>query len=282
MRFNRFLRTGALVAVTALAVAGCGGGGGGGGEDSVVAKASGGEALKVGIKIDQPGLGQQTPQGNEGFDVDVAKYVARELGADPNAIEFSEAQSSEREQLIKRGDVDFIVATYSITDERKQEVDFAGPYFVTGQSLLVRQDNKDITGPESLNGKKLCSVTGSTPAQNIKDEYADKAQLQEYGTYSDCINALGTGAIDAVTTDEIILDGYAAQNEGKFKTVGDQFSEERYGIGLAKGDSQGMNQINEAIKKMQDSGAWEESLKKHFGDDFEVPSPPALDGGGNA
>lgn len=165
MRFTRSLKAGAGVAVLALALAACGGGGGSTGasetgNQSLADKAKSTQKVVVGIKFDQPGLGLKQPDGTyAGFDVDVAKYVAKELGVPESGITFKEAQSAERENLIQKGEVDFIVATYSITDARKQKVNFGGPYFVAHQDLLVRSDNTDITGPDSLNGnKKLCSV----------------------------------------------------------------------------------------------------------------------------
>jgi glutamate transport system substrate-binding protein len=276
MRFSRVLRAGAVATAMGLALAACGTGnddgdsGGGGGE-------GGGESLTIGIKFDQPGLGQKTPDGYEGFDVDVATYIAKELGVEANNIEWVEAPSAERENLIKRGDVDFIVATYSITDKRKAEVDFAGPYFLAHQDLLVRKDDTSITGPESLNGKKLCSVTGSTSAQKVKDEFADKTQLQEYGGYSECVSGLESGAVDAITTDNTILAGLAAANEGKFKLVGKGFSDENYGVGLKKGDTEMRDKINAAIKKMEDDGAWADAIEKNLGPaGFEAPEPPAI------
>ena len=171
-----------------------------------------------------------------------------------------------------------VVATYSITDARKEKVDFAGPYLITGQSLLVRADNTDITGAESLeNNKKLCSVTGSTPAQRIKDKYPG-VQLQQYDTYSACVEALKTGAIDAVTTDEVILAGYAAQTPGTFKIVGEPFSEERYGIGLKKDDTELRTKINDAITKMVSEGAWKEAFDKNLGPaGITAPEPPTVD-----
>src|ERR1044072_2194740 len=205
MRFSRVLRAGAVATAMALALAACGSGnqdsGGGGGGDS---DSGGSDSLTIGIKFEQPGLGQKTPSGYEGFDVDVATYIAKELGVDAGNIEFVEAKSADRETLIKNGEVDFIVATYSITDKRKAEVDFAGPYFVAHQDLLVRKDDSAITGPESLNGKKLCSVTGSTSAQKVKDEFADKVDLQEYGGYSECLTGLVSGAVAAITTHDTI------------------------------------------------------------------------------
>lgn len=260
---------GAVALAVALPLAATACGGGGGDSDSIV----------VGTKFDQPGLGMQNPDGTmSGFDVDVATYVAGELGYTPEQIEWKEAPSAQRENLIQNGQVDFIAATYSITDSRKEKVAFAGPYLITGQSLLVRSDNNDITGAASLeNNKILCSVSGSTPAQKIKDEYPG-VQLQQYDTYSACIEALKNGAVDAVTTDEVILAGYAAQSPGAFKIVGEQFSEERYGIGLKKDDAEMRTEINDALTKMEESGAWKEAFDKNLGPaGIAAPAPPPLD-----
>lgn len=171
----------------------------------------------------------------------------------------------------------FITATYSITDARKEKVSFVGPYLVTGQSLLVKADDTDITGADSLqNNKKLCSVSGSTPAQRIKDTYPG-VQLQQYDTYSACIEALKNGAIDAVTTDEVILAGYAAQSPGTFKLVGQPFSQENYGIGLKKDDTDLQKKISAALTKMESDGSWQAAFDKNLGPaGIPTPAPPAL------
>ena len=132
-----------------------------------------------------------------------------------------------------------VFSSYSITDARKQKVDFAGPYFVAHQDLLIRRNDAEITGPESLDGKKLCSVAGTTSAAYVKEHYIGKIQLQEYQTFSECVDALAKGQIDAVTTDDVILAGFAALPEykGMLKVVGKGFTDERYGVGLPKGDS---------------------------------------------
>ena len=272
MRFRVATVVAAAVALP-LSLTACGGDSG----DS--SGGGGGDTIVIGTKFDQPGLGLRNPDGTmSGFDVDVATYVAGELGFTPDQIEWKEAPSAQRETLIENDQVRFIAATYSITDARKEKVDFAGPYLITGQSLLVRKDNTDITGAVSLeNNKKLCSVSGSTPAQKIKDEYPG-VQLQEYDTYSACIEALKNGAIDAVTTDETILAGYAAQTPGAFKIVGEPFSEEKYGIGLKKDDSEFRTQINNALEKMESSGAWKEAFDKNLGPaGITTPEPPAID-----
>ncbi|MER5929263.1 glutamate ABC transporter substrate-binding protein [Streptomyces sp. NPDC002054] len=255
----------ALAATLALTATACGG------SDDKSDKGSGsggGKKVVIGIKFDQPGLGLKTPDGKyTGFDVDVATYVAKELGYEANQIEFKQAISAERENLIQNGDVKFIVASYSISDKRKAKVDFAGPYFLAHQDLLVRADDSSITKAEDLNSKKLCSVAGSTSAQNVKDKLAPKADLLQQGGYSECLTGLENKKLDALTTDNSILAGYAAQekNQGKFKLAGLSLSNENYGIGLKKGDKELQTKINAALKKMVTDGSWEKFVKSNFG-----------------
>ncbi|MYW11417.1 transporter substrate-binding domain-containing protein [Streptomyces sp. SID2563] len=232
------------------------------------AGSGGGKKITIGIKIDQPGIGLKTPDGKfTGFDVDVATYVAKELGYDAKNIEFKETKSADRETAISRGDVKFIVASYSINDERLKKVDFAGPYLLAHQDILVRADDDSIKKPEDLNNKKLCSVTGSTSAQNIHDTLAPKAQLQEYGGYSECLTGLENKAVDALTTDDSILAGYASQdvNKGKFKLAGFKMTNENYGIGLKKGDADLKKKINDALTKMVSDGSWQKAVDANFG-----------------
>ena len=192
----------------------------------------------------------------------MARYVAKELGFDATRSSFKETPSAQRETALQSGQVALIFATYSITDDRKKKVSFGGPYFIAGQDLLVRADNTDITGPDAMNGKKLCSVTGSTSAQKIKDEYATEVQLFEQDTYSKCVEALVRGTVDAVTTDNVILAGFAAQPQyaGKLKVVGKPFSTERYGVGLKKGDTELCGKVNTALEKMVSDGSWQKAL----------------------
>jgi glutamate transport system substrate-binding protein len=268
----------AAAAVVALGLTACGDGGG----DSASTGDGGGGAYKVGIKFDQPGLGLKEGSEYTGLDVDVATFIAKELGHEAKDIQWVQAPSAQRETLIKTGQVDMIVATYSITDKRKAEVSFAGPYFIAGQDLLVRADETAITGPETLTGKKLCSVTGSTSAQKVKDKYPG-VQLQEFGTYSECVTALVSKGVDALTTDNTILAGYAAQDQykGKLKVVGKTFSEERYGVGIKKGDTATCEKINTAIQKMVDSGEWQKAVDANLGPaGFKVDTavnPPKAD-----
>jgi glutamate transport system substrate-binding protein len=249
--------------------------------DSLVDKASSEKKLVIGIKYDQPGLGLKNPDGSfSGFDVDMAKIIAKALGVEESGITFKETVSANREPFIEQGQVDLVLATYSITDARKEKVSFAGPYFVAGQSLLVRSDSTDITGAESLtNGKKLCSVSGSTSAKKVKDNYAKAVQLQEFPTYSRCVEALMGKQVDALTTDDIILAGFAAQNQGKIKVVGKPFSTEKYGVGLKKDDKKARDAINAAIEKAFTDGTWKAALEKNIGPSgYEFSTtPPTLE-----
>ncbi len=256
-------------AVIALGLSACGGDSGGSGGSG--GSGSSGGTAKIGIKFDQPGLGIKSGATYSGFDVDVANYVAKDLGY--SDVQFVQAPSPQRETLISSGQVDMIFATYSITDERKQKVSFAGPYFIAGQDLLVKNDST-ITGPQDLEGKKLCSVTGSTSAQNVKDEYPG-VQLQNFDTYSKCVDLVANGQLDALTTDNTILAGYAAQDayKGKLKVVGKTFSTERYGVGIKKGDTALCEKINTSLKKMIDEGKWKEFVDANFGPAGFTPDP---------
>ncbi|AQZ64328.1 Glutamate-binding protein of ABC transporter system [[Actinomadura] parvosata subsp. kistnae] len=268
-----------LFAVFAVVAVASGCGGGSESYASIVDKAKNDKKLVIGVKADQPGLGLRTPDGSfTGFDVEVAKYVAKQLGVEPSGITFKETVSANREAFIEQGQVDMVVATYSITDARKQKVSFAGPYFVAGQDLLVRADDTALTGPEALNGKKLCSVAGSTPAQKVKAEYAKEVQLQEERTYSACVDRVLGGQLDAITTDNVILAGYAAQHTGKLKVVGKTFSTEKYGIGLKKDDTAGRKAINDALEKMFSDGSWTKALQASVGaSGFALPQAPQLE-----
>ncbi|ARP72672.1 glutamate-binding protein [Streptomyces pluripotens] len=238
-----------------------------GGDKKDDSSSSGGaKKITIGIKFDQPGIGQKTPQGYTGFDVDVATYVAKKLGYSTDQIKWRESKSADRETMLQRGDVDFIAASYSITPEREQKVDFAGPYLLAHQDVLLRAGETKIKSPSDLNNRKLCSVGGSTSAQNVHDKLAPKANLQQYPTYSECLSGLQSGAIDALTTDDSILAGYAsqAQFKGKFKLGGFKMTNENYGIGVKKG-SPLKDKINKALEAMVADGSWDAAVKKNFG-----------------
>lgn len=221
--------------------------------------------LAIGIKYDQPGLSVMGSDGRpQGFDIDVATYIAKQLGVDPSRITWKEAQSDKREGMINSGDVDFVVASYSIDADRKKSVAFAGPYFIAGQDLLVRSDNTDITRPETLNGKSLCSATGSTSAKKIAKDFSQGVRVIERPTYSSCVEALLDRTVDAVTTDDVILAGYAAQHRDKLRVVGHPFTRERYGVGLKQNNKDLQKKITDAIAAMIRDGSWQRAVDRNL------------------
>ncbi|MBZ4014369.1 glutamate ABC transporter substrate-binding protein [Streptomyces purpurogeneiscleroticus] len=231
----------------------------------------------IGAKADQPFLGFQDSDGKRtGFDIEIAKMVAADLGFSPKQIEFKTVDSNVRETSISKGQVDYYVGTYTINDERKKQVGFAGPYMTAGADLLVRKDEKAITGPDKVKGKKVCSIVGSTPLQEIKKaKYG--AETTELGKYSDCVKSLLDGQVDAVTTDDAILKGYAAERPSKLKVVGKPFTEEPYGVGMNKDDKELREAISKAIEAHVKNGdykkAYEGTLGKS-GSSYEEPKTP--------
>jgi len=236
--------------------------------------------ITVGTKFDQPGFGLANPQGvPEGFDVEVAKIVAGELGIAPEEIEWKETVSANRESFIQNGDVDIVVATYTINDARKQLIDFAGPYYEAGQDIMVATGNPlAIEGPDDLAGKRVCSVEGSTPAQNIRDNYPE-AQLTLFDVYSKCADALRNGQVDAVTTDNVILTGLVQGGQGAFELVGNPFTQEPYGIGLTKGDDEFRGFINDTLEQAFEDGSWAAAWDRTAGaiTGEPAPEPPTVD-----
>lgn len=236
--------------------------------------------IKIGTKFDQPGFGllglEDAP---EGFDVEVAKIIAGALGITPDNIEWVETPSTVREEVIERGDVDLVVATYTINDERKKRITFAGPYYTAGQQLMVLSDNDTIGGPEDIAenpDQKVCSVTGSTPAEQIKEYLADPDQLVLFDVYDKCVNALSNDQVDIVTTDNVILLGYVSESDGDFKLVGEQFTVEPYGIGIKKADVAFCEFINDTLQENEEAynEAWASTAGEIEGTDTpELPEP---------
>jgi glutamate transport system substrate-binding protein len=233
----------------------------------------------VGVKADQPNLGYKDASGQRcGFDVEIAQLIASKLGVAKDKIEYKEIPSANRETAIKGGEIDYYVGTYSITDKRKADVSFAGPYFIAGQDLLVRKDDSSITGKESLKGKKVCSATGSTPLQRVRDQkLTEDTNISEFKTYSECVSQLLDKRTDAVTTDDAILKGYAAQNPSKLKVVGKPFSEEKYGIGLPLTDKALRDFVNNSLEAAEKDGTWQKIYDGTLGKSGSPATPPQLE-----
>ncbi|MFJ4785259.1 glutamate ABC transporter substrate-binding protein [Streptomyces sp. NPDC088794] len=233
----------------------------------------------VGAKEDQPYLGEKDPATGtySGFDIEIAKMMSASLGLAPTSVRFRTIASANRETALQNGQIDYYVGTYTINDNRKKLVGFAGPYYMAGQSLLVRTDEHDIHGPGDLDGKRVCSAAGSTPYQRIKDDYP-KAELVAYDTYSVCVDNLLTYQVDAVTTDDAILIGYAAKVPDELKVVGRPFSKEPYGIGVPHSDNALRLALDDALQAREKNGDWKKAYEATLGlSGVPAPTPPAID-----
>ena len=235
--------------------------------------------ITVGVKYDQPGMGFKDASSDipTGFDVEIAKLLIADLGIDPesDSVTWEETISDNREPYLEEGRVDLVLATYSITPERRAIVGQTGPYLVTGQQILVKEDS-DIAGKEDLQGEEVCSAEGSTSIENVEAEGMVPASAPDY---SQCVEDVLNGTVKAMSTDGSILLGYAAENPGELKVVGEEFSEERIGVGyFPKDETETCEWINGVIQEAYDDGSWAEAFEATLGEGgAETPEPPALD-----
>jgi glutamate transport system substrate-binding protein len=230
----------------------------------------------IGVKYDQPGIGFKGAADDMpvGFDPEMGKVLAASLGIAPEDITWEETISDNREPFIQSGQVDLVLASYSITDERRAIVGQAGPYYVTGQQLLVPSDS-DIASLDDVKGTEVCSVTGSTSLENIE---AEGAKPRGFDTYSECVDQVLSGAVDAMTTDGAILLGYAAEHPDELKVVVDPFSEERYGVGYSLDHPEMCQWIVDTITAAEEDDTWATAFEATLGaSGVETPEPPAMD-----
>ncbi len=248
---------------------------------TTMAKLQKDKKIVIGTKKDQPGVAFQNAATGEfeGFDIEMAKIVAAKLGLDPSdkkQVEFKEVVSKNRETFVRNGTINIMIGSYSITDDRKKLIDFAGPYYTTGQQLLVQKKDDSIKGPTDLKGKKVCSVTGSTSIKTVEEKYG--AKPVPFDTYTECVDQLKNGDVDAVTTDGAILLGFASKSPDDLKVVGDAFSTENYGIGLKKGDTAFRTFLNETIEGSVSDGSWKKAFDGTLGKaGVEAPDAPKVD-----
>jgi ABC-type amino acid transport substrate-binding protein len=267
----------ALFAVAALAVAACGddeepaGGGGTTAESGDVKQFPEGTTLGdiqakgeivIGVKYDVPPFGFKNPQTNEveGFDVDLGRAVAESLGVEPK---FIEAISDNRIPFLQKGTADLILSTMTINEERTAEIEFSDPYFIARGRILVKKENNEIKGIEDLAGKKVCTVLGSTYELTLKEQAPD-ADLELVDTYSECLELIQNGSVDAVSTDDVILTGMVIQDD-TLELVGDPLTQEPYGAGIKQGDQQMVDHVNEVFAAFKEDGRWADLHQEWIG-----------------
>jgi glutamate transport system substrate-binding protein len=232
--------------------------------------------ITIGVKFDQPGIGFKgaTDDAPVGFDPEMGKILAASLGIPADKITWKETISDNREPFLQKGEVDLVIASYSITDDRRKVVGQAGPYYVTGQQLLVKKGS-DIKSVDDIKGKEVCSVTGSTSLDNVE---AKGAKPRGFDTYSECRDQVADGSVDSMTTDGAILLGYAALDPDNLEVVGEPFSEERYGIGYSKDSPEMCQWITDTIKKAEDDGTYDKAFKATLGKSgVDTPEAPKMD-----
>ena len=236
------------------------------GEESILAK----DSWVVGVKGDEPGMGKRDAAGRySGFDVDVAREIARRLG---KSVTFTTVTSGQRDDFIADGKVDLVVASYTITPERKTKVAFAGPYYVAHQDILIRDSDGDkIKNVRDLAERRVCGVGGSLSIRRVRNILRERgltpSEVNASG-YSDCLELLRSGRLDAVSTDDLILAGLAVEGRRQggppLRLVNAPFSEEPYGVGMNREDVDGCERVNRVITDMYRDGWMEKKLAEWF------------------
>ncbi len=234
--------------------------------------------LIVGVKFDQPTFGylNQKTQLVEGFDAAVAHEIAAYIFGDPSRVVFKEAQSKDRIPYLQDGTVDVVLATMTINDDRLKDIDFSAVYYIAGQRLLVPKDS-NIGGIADTDGAKVGTARGSTSADHLAE--FPGVQVVLFDGYAQAVQALLANQIDAVSTDDTILYGFAYQNPG-LQVVGAQFSYEPYGVGVQKNQPELLNVVNAVVRNVKSSGKWKSIWKNEIGDKLKVmtiPDPPPDD-----
>ncbi|KGR77057.1 transporter substrate-binding domain-containing protein [Ureibacillus sinduriensis] len=258
-----------LLILSVFALAACGGSDEDSGDDASSSEGKSTlETLKAndkivwGVKNDTKLFGLKNPSNGEieGFDVDMAKAITEIILGDASKVEFKEVTSKTRIPMLNNGEIDAIIATMTITEERKQEVDFSDVYFEAGQSLLVEKGS-DIQSIDDITADtKVIAVKGSTSAINIREKAPD-AQVLEFENYAEAFTALKAGQGDTLTTDNAILYGMASE-DSNFELVGDIFTDEPYGIAMKKGSDDFVQAVNDALAELKENGKYDEIYSK--------------------
>ncbi|MGH2776800.1 MAG: glutamate ABC transporter substrate-binding protein [Actinomycetota bacterium] len=294
MRGNKRLWIIALMMVLALVAAACGDDDEGGGDtegdtggDTEAYEAPEGTpmaewqeegSVTIGVKFDVPPFGFENPQSGEveGFDVDMGNYIAEKLGVE---VEFIEAISDNRIPFLADGTADLILSTMTITTDRDVEIDFSRPYYVAQGRILVPQDS-DIAGIDDLGqGTTVCTALGSTYEGTLSEQAPD-AELDLVDAYSECLEKIQNGSVDAVSTDDVILTGMVIQDD-TLQLVGDPLTTEPYGVGVAEGETEAAEFLSETVEESFEDGTWdelyEEWVGQYTGEEAEHPEGVTLE-----
>ncbi|CAG7657430.1 ABC transporter substrate-binding protein [Paenibacillus allorhizosphaerae] len=253
---------------------GAGGAGGGGGNAaapaSTIAEIKKRGKLVAGVKFDTKLFGLKDPAtGNvEGFDIDMAKAIAKKVLGDETKVELKEVTSKTRIPMLQNGEIDMIIATMTINEERKQQVDFTDVYFKAGQSLLVKKGSPIKSITDLKKGMKVLAVKGSTSAVNVRAK-APETTVLEFENYQDAFSALKAGQGDTLTTDNAILYGMVKQDPN-YQVVGGTFTDEPYGMAIRKGDKEFVDFVNATLADMKKTGEYDKLYEKWIG---EKPAP---------
>ena len=243
-------------------------------EDTTMGKIQAAGEIKIGVKYDVPPFGFKNPQNDEieGFDVDLGQAIADKLGVEPN---FIEAISDNRIPFLQDGTVDLVLSTMTINAERAQEIGFSEPYYIARGRILVPQDS-DIAGIDDLAGRKVCTALGSTYEETLKEQAPD-ADLRLVDSYSECLELVQNGAVDAVSTDDVILTGMIIQDDTLKLTEGEPLTTEPYGAGIKKGDTEFKEFVDGVLEEYKSGGGWAESYEKWVGQyTGEQQDPPTM------
>jgi glutamate transport system substrate-binding protein len=227
--------------------------------------------IVIGVKYDVPPFGFNNPKSGkvEGFDVDLGQAVADKLGVEPK---FIEAISDNRIPFLQDGTADLILSTMTINEERVGQIEFSDPYYIAKGRILVKKDNSDITGVDSLAGKNVCTALGSTYEATLKEQAPD-AKLKLVDSYSECLESLQNGSVDAISTDDVILTGMIIQDDS-LKLVGDELSQEPYGAGIKKGNTELQEFVNGVFDEYKQDGRYDKTYEKWVGQYTDTEAEP--------
>lgn len=253
-----------FVILSVFALAACGG------EEETnegTGSSEGGSALETvkandkivwGVKNDTKLFGLKNPSTGEieGFDVDMAKAITEIILGDASKVEFKEVTSKTRIPMLNNGEIDAIIATMTISEERKKEVDFSDVYYEAGQALLVKKGSPIQSIEDLTADTKVIAVKGSTSAINIREK-APEAQVLEFENYAEAFTALKSGQGDTLTTDNSILFGMMSE-DSNYEVVGDTFTDEPYGIAMKKGSDDFVQAVNDALAELKENGKYDE------------------------